>query len=105
MRFRTREETERHLATQRTSGMSVAAYCRKEKIAENTFYNWRKRFSEALDSARGVPFIKVPFAAPSSAERIELVLPNGARISMPLGFDVSLLRDVVRVLASLRSCG
>ncbi len=61
MRFRTREEIERHLLAQRTSGMSVAAYCRKAKIAENTFYHWRKRFSGVLDSSRGVPFLKVSF--------------------------------------------
>jgi transposase-like protein len=101
MRFRTKDEIEKHLSAQRSSGMSISAYCKQENISQNTFFNWRKRFPKRVDTSPTVPFLKLPFAAPA-AERLDLTLPNGAQISVPLSFDVPILRDVVRLLAPLR---
>jgi transposase-like protein len=82
--------------------MSVAAYCRRENISQNTFFNWRKRFPEGQSDALAVSFLKLPFAQ-SIAERLGVTLPNGAKISAPVSFDLQLMRGVVRLLAPLRS--
>jgi hypothetical protein len=101
MRFRTKDEIERHLAAQKSSGLSIAGYCRQESICENSFFNWRRRFSHCVSAASAVPFLKLPFAAPVT-ERLDLTLPNGAKISVPVSVDPVGLRKVVRILSPLR---
>jgi len=101
MRFRTKVEIERYLSAQRTSGLSITAYCKQENISQNTFFNWRKRFPDQQLNAPTVPFLKLPFSVPAP-ERLDLTLPNGAKISAPLLFEVPILRNVVRMLAPLR---
>lgn len=101
MRFRTKDQIQRHLSAQKTSGMTVAAYCRQEDIAQNTFFKWRQRFPSRQNTTQAVSFLKLPIAPPVG-DRLDLTLPNGTRISTPLSFDSSILRDVVRLLAPLR---
>jgi len=103
MRFRTKEEIQKHLIAQSASGLTIAAYCRQHQISQNTFFNWRKRFfAHPAAPPAAMPFLKLPFA-PVPAERLDLTLPNGARISAPLSFDVPILREVIRLLAPLHS--
>jgi hypothetical protein len=101
MRFRSKDEIQKHLVAQQTSGMTISAYCRQEKISQNSFFNWCKRFAGPQDISSAIPFLKLPFVAPA-VERLDLILPNGARISAPMLFGVPILRDVVRLLAPLR---
>jgi transposase-like protein len=101
MRFRTKDEIEKHLSAQQSSGLSIAGYCRQESICENTFHNWRKRFPGPASAAPTIPFLKLPFSA-STAERLDLTLPNGAKISAPVSFEPESLRMVVRILSPLR---
>jgi transposase-like protein len=101
MRFRTNDEIQKHLAAQRTSGKSIAAYCRLENISQNTFFNWRRRFPEPVVNGPAIPFLKLPFASPGP-ERLDVTLPNGTKISTPVSFDLHLMREVVRLLAPLR---
>jgi transposase len=37
MRFRTKDEIEKHLTSQRSSGMSIAAYCRQDPLSGHLF--------------------------------------------------------------------
>ena len=106
MRFRTTEEIQRHLSAQRTSDLSVTAYCKREGIAQNTFFNWRKRLqSKKILRSRPatvpVSFLQMPTQHPDN-QRFDLILPNGARLSMPLSCDMMFLRQTVRLLAPLR---
>jgi hypothetical protein len=61
--WRTQREREWHerLARQAASGLSVAAFCRSEAIAEGTFYWWRAHFrSKRLDAGHGQAQAKPP---------------------------------------------
>jgi len=108
MRFRTREEIQQHLASQRSSGLSIAAYCRRESIPPHTFYNWRnkqldrKPIPERSDTTP-VQFLRLPTPVVAGTERIELTLPNGANLLVPPSYDLTALRQMVRMLAPLRS--
>lgn len=106
MRFRTSDEIQRHLSSQRTSGLSITAYCKRENIAQQTFFNWRKRQQNRAkvkthSSSSPISFLQIP-AQPPEARQFDLVLPNGAHLTMPLSCDMMFLRQAVRLLAPLR---
>ena len=106
MGFRKPEEIRRHLHSQRSSGLTIAAYCRREGISQNTFFNWRKRFAgdRSLTSAAVPPrvsFLHVG-SQPTEGQRFEFSLPNGAGLTAPISCDMDVLRQAVRLLAPLR---
>ena len=106
MRFRTREEIRQHLTSHRSSGLSIAAYCRRENIHPHTFYNWRNKPSDrkpVLERPDTPPlqFLRLPTQV-SVTERIEITLPNGAKLLVPPDYDLMALRQTVRMLAPLR---
>jgi transposase-like protein len=106
MRFRSREEIQQHLLSHRSSGLSIAAYCRRENIHPNTFYQWRNRQADrklirGRSDTPSVQFLRLPTPA-TGTDRIELLLPNGADLLVPPSYDLTMLRQMVRMLASLR---
>jgi transposase-like protein len=104
MLFRTKAERQQHLFSQRKSGLSITAYCKREGIHQNTFYNWRRQPNtkkSGLKPVTPVSFLQLP-TQPPDAQKFDLTLPNGARISMPLSCEPVFLRQVVRTLSFLR---
>lgn len=84
------------IEAQRSSGMSVAAYCREKSIADSHFYAWRKRLAE--DSGALKEFVEVSRSDVSSVESIEINTPQGYRIKVPAG---TVENDLKLVLAAL----
>jgi transposase-like protein len=99
MRFRTLEEIRRHLSSQRSSGLSVSAYCKREDISQNTFFNWRKR--ERDIPTPPISFLQLPDQS-AAHEKFEVTLPNGSCLAMPLPCDPVFLRQTIRMLSGLR---
>ena len=52
-------EWRRRFDEQRSSGLSVVAWCRKHGIEKNTFYGWRKRLAESSPITPAPQFIAV----------------------------------------------
>jgi hypothetical protein len=100
MRFRTPEEIHRHLSSHRTSGLSVSTYCKREGISQNTFFNWRKRERDVPTPP--ISFFQLPTQSPET-QKIDITLPNGSRIIIPVSSDPVFMRQTVRMLAPLRS--
>jgi transposase-like protein len=104
MPFRTKTEKEQYLASQRKSGLSISAYCQREGIHQNTFYNWRKRLGPVKTGCKSVApvsFLQLPSPQPD-AQKFDLTLPNGSRLTMPMTCDPSFLRQAIRMLSPLR---
>lgn len=59
-----------HVKAQAESGLSMAEYCRREGIAANSFYNWKKKFQSMSGFVKMNPAIG----------KIELELSNGAKV-------------------------
>ena len=78
------------------SGLSVSAFCRERGVSGQSFYNWRKRFSES----KPVRFALVEAGMPVTKDNapIELVLASGDRLRMAPGADEATLRTVLSVL-------
>ncbi|CAN5484739.1 hypothetical protein BH10PLA2_BH10PLA2_15420 [soil metagenome] len=97
----------RWLAEQQSGSLSVRAFCARHGLTEPNFYQWRKLLSERDREARPTSsadlFVPVEIADIVADSRIEIVLANGQRIHVPVGFDASTLSQVVAVLEG-RSC-
>jgi hypothetical protein len=83
------------LRRQARSGVSVAAFCRRSRIPQASFYAWRRKLRG------GAAFTEVR-VAPESAlvtRALELVLPGGRSIVVRPGFDRATLLALVEALA------
>lgn len=103
---RTADQMRRHRELQRKSGLTITAYCKRENINPSIWWYWRKRllskklFSNHL-AQTPVSFLQLPTQSPDT-QKFDLVLPNGARIIMPLSCTPDFLRQVVRTISCLR---
>lgn len=113
------------IARQRASGVSVRAFCRRERLAEPSFYAWRKRLAARRVSTRRGARATKAFAAvrvvedPSqdraiarlpenaalsagiiapSVNWVEIELADGVRVRVPPGVDRKTLIDVLVAL-------
>ncbi len=85
------------LVEQRGSGKSIALFCQKKGVSENSFYCWRRKLDEG--SEQGGP--SNPFVALSvvGGEQVQIDMPCGATIRVPS--DESLIRQVLSILVEL----
>ena len=93
----------RLLEEQRRSGVSVAIFCRRRKIAVHPFYWWQRTLRERNGSVEGqAPEEKagfVPVRLPLfGIAPIEVVHREGHVIRVPAGCDVSSLCRVLQAL-------
>jgi hypothetical protein len=74
--------------------LSVAAFCRRSRIPQASFYAWRRKLR---DAATFTEVRIVPEAAPSGGA-LELILPGGRSIVVRPGFDRATLVALVEAL-------
>jgi len=114
----------RILKQQRDSGLSVRAFCRRERLKDFNLFRWRRELSRrdrqadtAIPDHSAGEFTE-PSASPvflpvriidDRGERarpimpIEILLPDGPIVRVPVGFDPRTLGSVLAVLEG-RSC-
>jgi transposase-like protein len=106
---------------QRSSGLAVAAYCRKQGINPCSFYYWRRRLSSTLrfdstelaevrpegrsptrsEAAATAGFVELRNPVCAVDEGIEIDLAGGRRLRVRRGYDRDLLIEVIRVLEGI----
>lgn len=85
------------VAAQKASGQTAVAWCADHDISPHTFSYWRAKLQSPADSKPGwVSVVEAPEERPASLQ----VRVGAATIDVIPGFDVGLLRDVVRALAA-----
>ncbi len=93
-----REVWAKRVEAQQASGLSAAAWCRKEKVSYSSFIYWRRRLrrEEAEPGSKHPAFQEIVLAGGGgSAGRIEVCLPGGLSIRVPAGADRETLRLVL----------
>ena len=92
---------------QRASGLSAAAFCRRDGVAASSFFAWKRKlgfvratpaFVEATVAGTPPP----PARSARSAGRVEVRLRGGRRVRVGRGFDRDLLAEVVAALEATR---
>ena len=94
------------------SGLEIDVFCLKEGVSRSTFYRWKDRLKagipeslvaeketrERAEAAAGAAFV------PSSlkASPVEIQLPNGGVVRLPLSVGQAVLVEVIRAAGALR---
>jgi len=85
------------IEVQKTSGLSIAEYCRNQHIRSNVFYAWRRRIQKRQMEKQG--FIELRSSVSGTDTGIRIVA-GSLCIEVQRNFDPSTLRSVVACLTS-----
>jgi transcriptional regulator with XRE-family HTH domain len=100
------------LANREASGLSIDEFCADEDISRSTYYRWLQNLKggipdavreEAADLATAeVTEAKfLPISVTTSP--IEIELPNGGLVRLPMGVGQAVIVDVIQAVASLKT--
>jgi hypothetical protein len=93
----------------RDTGLSIAEFCRREQVAETSFYRWRKRVNGSAKNVRCISPSSAPMTAPRNSRQsfrelslptappaglVEIELPSGAIVRLPDGRPEVLLAAI-----------
>ena len=84
------------------SKLTVAEFCRRERVSVPSFYEWRRRVAESSPnghiprSAEQARFIPVQVAPTTASLQVEF--PNGVRLTLPSS-DRELVRMSIETIA------
>lgn len=99
------DDARSHLAAWRDSGLSLAGYCRRRKIAYERLRRWRSRLEvggsgEAQPPVTLRPVQVVAPPAPATPSGLILELRGGRRIRLAPDFDPAVLERLLSVLGA-----
>ena len=99
------------LESYRASGLDVDTFCLQEGMSRSTFYRWVDRlkngFPESMVAEKaarqraesgGAAFVPITL----KASPVEIELPNGATVRLPLGVGQAVLVEAIRAAGALR---
>jgi len=100
------------LASREASGLSIDEFCADEDISRSTFYRWAGRLKDGIPDAvkeEGVSLTLADIAEPKflpvsvTASPVEIELPNGSVVRLPLGVGQAVIVDIIQAVSGLRS--
>ena len=100
------------LESYQASGLEIDVFCLQEGVSRSTFYRWKDRLRggvpesikakkaarEKAESAEGAAFVPISL----KASPVEIELPNGGIVRLPLGVGQAVLVEVIRAAGALR---
>ena len=93
------------------SGLSIDEFCVAEAVSRSTFYRWAQRLRDGIPDAvreegRGPTLAELaePKFLPVSltASPVEIKLPNGGTVRLPIGVGEAVLVKVVEAVGAIR---
>lgn len=107
-----RESRELHwrgvVERQASSGLNVAAFCRKESLSAPSFYAWRRKLRQREDEPgprdTSSPFLPVQITPNRSSGWVRIVLPQGVSIEASSAIDHDVLMRIVQSLDGPSAC-
>ncbi len=99
------------LASREASGLSIEEFCVDEGVSRSTFYRWVGRLKDGIPDAvkeDGESLTLAEIAEPKflpvsvTASPVEIELPNGGLVRLPVGVGGAVIVDVVQAVAALR---
>ena len=105
---------QQRVASQKASGLSVEVYCLQEGISRSTFYRWQQQLKSGVPTAlleeeadrqrvESEDVSEVTFLPISlQASPVEIELPNGGVVRLPLGVSQAALIAVIEAAGTLR---
>ena len=105
---------QQRLASQKASGLSVEVYCLQEGVSRSTFYRWQQQLKNGVPAAlledeadrqqaESEEVSEATFLPVSlQASPVEIELPNGGVVRLPLGVGQAALVAVIEAAGTLR---
>ncbi len=79
-----------HMAAWKSSGLTQAAYCRRHALSLPSFGYWRRVLSRPPLVSSSLSLVPILIGEPASvADSIEVRLPNGLQVQLPLGMTAA----------------
>jgi transposase-like protein len=105
---------QQRLASQKASGLSVEVYCLQEGVTRSTFYRWQQQLKNGVpaalledeadrlraESEEAGETVFLPVSLQASP--VEIELPNGGIVRLPLGIGQAALVAVIEAAGTLR---
>ena len=99
------------LESYRASGLEIGVFCLQEGVSRSTFYRWVDRLKNGIpesmvaekaarERAESGEAAFVPITLKASP--VEIELPNGGIVRLPLGVGQAVLVEVIRAVGALR---
>ena len=102
------------LESQKASGLSVDVYCLQEGVTRSSFYRWHRRLKSGVpasliedeadrqqaESEKMDETVFLPISLKASP--VEIELPNGGVVRLPLGVGQAALIAVIEAAGTLR---
>ncbi len=96
----------------KSSGLDLDVFCLQEGVSRSTFYRWKDRLKDGIpdsmlaekeardraESAEGAAFVPITL----KASPVEIELPNGGVVRLPLGVGQAVLVAIIRAVGALR---
>ena len=92
------------------SGESIEEFCRREGVSRSTFYRWLDRLKDGIpesiarenEAREASPSSEAAFVPITlKASPVEVELPNGGIVRLPLAVGQAVLVDVIRAVGAL----
>ena len=94
------------------SDLTLEVFCLKEGVSRSAFYRWKDRLRDGIpepivaekaaqdraESAESAAFVPISL----KASPVEIELPNGGIVRLPLGVGQAVLVEVIRAAGALR---
>ena len=102
---------QQRLESYKASGLEVEVFCLREGVSKSTFYRWMDRLKEGIpesltqeqaarEQAETGDALFLPVSL--NASPVEIQLPNGGLVRLPLGVGQAVLVEVIRAVGALR---
>lgn len=99
------------LESYKSSGLEVDVFCLQEGVSRSTFYRWVELLKNGIpesmetekvarEQAESGEAVFVPISLKASP--VEIELPNGGIVRLPLGVGQAVLVEVIRAVGALR---
>ena len=99
------------LENYKASNLEVEVFCLQEGVSRTTFYKWSQRLKDGIpesmvaekaarERAESGEAVFVPISLKASP--VEIELPNGGIVRLPLGVGQAVLVEVIRAVGALR---
>ena len=100
------------LANREASGLSIDEFCADEDVSRSTFYRWKERLKDGIPDAvkeEGASLTLAEIAEPKflpvsvTASPVEIELPNGSLVRLPVGVGQAVIVDVIQAVTGLQT--
>ncbi len=99
------------LENHKASGLSIDEFCADKGVSRSTFYRWVQRLRDGIPDSVATERVGPPLAEPAepkflpvslTAPPVEIELPNGGLVRLPIGISEKVLVKVVEAVGALR---